>query len=148
LRAFVFQFSTFFTLLSAFKFSSMSTNKGRLPQEFRYRCKRFAASVIRLYVKLPKEREEVRVCGRQLLRSGTSVAAHVREASRARSEAEFTSKLGGALQEADETQLWLELLNEECGIKQEQTQPIITKSDELIAIMTTIIRRTGGDGKS
>lgn len=101
--------------------------------------------VIRLYVKLPKDREEVRVCGRQMLRSGTSVAAHVREASRARSDAEFISKLGGALQEADETQLWLELLSEECGIKQEHTQPMITESDELISIITTIVRRTGGN---
>jgi hypothetical protein len=55
--------------------------EGRLPLEFRDRAKGFAAKVIRLYVKLPKEREEVRVCGRQLLRAGTSVAAHVREAS-------------------------------------------------------------------
>ena len=75
--------------------------EGRLPLEFRSRARGFAAKVIRLYVKLPKEREEVRVCGRQLLRAGASVAAHVREASRARSDAEFISKLGGALQEAD-----------------------------------------------
>lgn len=72
-------------------------NKGQLSVEFRNRTKEFAASVIRLYVKLPKEREEVRVCGKQLLRSGTSVAAHVREASRARSNAEFATKLAGAL---------------------------------------------------
>ena len=124
----------------------MFSHKGRLPQEFRNRSKRFAAMIIRLYVKLPKDREEVRVCGRQMLRSGTSVAAHVREASRGRSDAEFISKLGGALQEANETQLWLELLSEECGIQQEQqTQPIITESDELIAIITTIVRRTGGN---
>jgi four helix bundle protein len=68
--------------------------KGRLSQEFRNRTKQYAASVIRCYVKLPKSREEVRVVGKQLLRSGTSVAAHVREASRARSEDEFVSKLG------------------------------------------------------
>ena len=80
-------------------------NRERLPVEFRRRTKEFAATINRLYVSLPKEREEVRVCGKQLLRSGTSVAAHVREASRARSDAEFTSKLGGALQEADESQL-------------------------------------------
>ena len=97
---------------------------GRLTDEFRGRTKRFAASVIRLYVGLPKDREEIRVCGRQLLRSGTSVAAHTREASRARSEAEFVSKLGGALQEADESQLWLELLREECGADESGTRPI------------------------
>ena len=87
--------------------------KGRLSEEFRGRTKRYAAEVIRLFVKLPKAREEVRVLGKQLLRAGTSVAAQVREASRARSDAEFISKLGGALQEADESTLWLELLREE-----------------------------------
>lgn len=69
--------------------------EGRLTLEFRDRAKGFAAMAIRLYVKLPMDREEVRVCGKQLLRAGTSVAAHVREASRARSDAEFISKLGG-----------------------------------------------------
>ena len=102
---------------------------------------------MRLFVKLPKEREEIRICGRQMLRAGTSVAANVREASRARSDSEFIAKLGVALQEADETQLWLELLHEECGIMQNQTQPINAEADELIAIITTIIRNTGGDGK-
>lgn len=116
---------------------------GRLTNEFRGRTKRFAASVIRLYVGLPKDREEIRVCGRQLLRSGTSVAAHTREASRARSEAEFVSKLGGALQEADESQLWLELLREECGADESRTLPIESEAEELIAIITTMIRRTG-----
>ena len=66
-----------------------------------------------------------------------------REAARARSEAEFISKLGGALQEADETQLWLELLREECGIDCSLTTPIEQEANELIAIFTTIIRRTG-----
>ena len=75
---------------------------GRLTDEFRTRTKHFAASIIRLYVNLPRGREEVQVCAKQLLRSGTSVAAHCREASRARSEAEFVSKLGGGAQEADE----------------------------------------------
>jgi four helix bundle protein len=77
-----------------------------------------------------------------MLRSGTSVAAHAREASRARSSAEFISKLGGALQETDETQLWLELLTEECRVDIAMTAPIIDEAGELIAIMTTIIRKT------
>ena len=68
---------------------------GRLPEEFRDRTKRYAARIIRLFVKLPKGKDEVRILGKQLLRSGTSVAAHVREASRARSDDEFVSKLGG-----------------------------------------------------
>ena len=60
----------------------------RLQEEFRTRTKRYAAGVIRLYASLPKGRREIEVLGHQLLRSGTSVAAHVREASRARSTAE------------------------------------------------------------
>jgi len=116
--------------------------QGRLKEEFRKRTKLFAAGTIRLFVKLPKERDEVRVLGKQLLRSGTSVAAHLREASRARSDEEFVSKLGGALQEADESQLWLELLREECGITPALTEPLEKESSELIAIFTTMINKT------
>ena len=115
---------------------------GRLNDEFRERTKQYAARIIRAYVKLPKQREEVRVLGKQLLRSGTSVAGHVREASRARSDAEFVSKLGGAMQEADESQLWLELLREECGVNSDEQHDLEKESSELIAIMTTMIRRT------
>jgi four helix bundle protein len=84
----------------------------------------------------------VKVLGKQLLRSGTSVAAHIREASRARSDEEFVSKLGGALQEADESHLWLELLREECGITPAFTLPLEKEADELKAIMTTMINKT------
>ena len=119
-------------------------NQGRLPVEFRERTKGYASATIRLFVKLPKSRDEVRVLGKQFLRAGTSVAAHVREASRARSNEEFVSKLGGALQEADESQLWLELLREDCGIA--GTAPIEKEADELMAVMTTMINRTRGKG--
>ena len=64
------------------------------------------------------------------------------EASRARSDDEFVSKLGGALQEADESALWLELLREECGIEPEWTKPLEDESSELIAIFTTMINKT------
>jgi four helix bundle protein len=120
------------------------SNQGRLPVEFRDRTKKFAAATIRLFVKLLKGREEVRVLGRQLLRSGTSVAAHVREASRARSDEEFVSKLGGALQEADESLLWLELLRDECGIDPSLTKPLEAESSELMAIFITMVNRTKG----
>jgi len=115
---------------------------GRLSDEFRIRTKKYAAEIIRLYVKLPRAREEARVVGKQLLRSGTSVAAHIREASSARSNAAFVSKLGGALQEADESILWLELLREECGVDPALTLPLEAESSELIAIITTIKKRS------
>jgi four helix bundle protein len=76
------------------------------------------------------------------LRAGTSVAAHIRETSRARSDEEFVSKLGGALQETDESQVWLELLREECGIAPADTLPMEKEADELMAITTTMIKRT------
>jgi four helix bundle protein len=70
----------------------------------------------------------------------------VREASRARSNEEFVSKLGGALQEADESQMWLELLRQDCGIASADTLPMEKEADELIAVMTTMINRTRGKG--
>ena len=70
------------------------------------------------------------------------MAAHVREASRGRSDDEFVSKLGGALQEADGSQLWLELLREECGVAPALTLPLEQESSELMAIFTTMINKT------
>ena len=118
-----------------------SDTRGRLSVDFRNRGKRYA-SQIKLFVDLPKNSEAVRVCGKQLLRSGTSVAAHLREASRARSNDEFVSKIGGAIQEADETVLWLELLREDCSISGDITEPLERESSELIAILITMIKRT------
>jgi len=77
-----------------------------------------------------------------MLRSGTSVAGHVREASRARSTAEFISKLGGSCQEADETLLWLELLREDCRVSPDLTTALEREASELLAIMTTMIRKS------
>ena len=120
----------------------MSERAGRLTTSFRDRSKKYASDVIKLFAALPKGRDEVKILGKQLLRSGTSVAAHLREASRARSDMEFISKLGGAIQEADESTLWLELLREDCGIASDLTAPLEKESSELIAILTTMIKRT------
>ncbi len=114
----------------------------RLGEDFRARTKRYASAVVRLYVTLPRQRKEVEVLGHQLLRSGTSVAAHTREASRARSDAEFCSKIDGALQEADESQLWLELLNEDCGVIGEPIIALLAETNELIAILVTVVSKT------
>jgi four helix bundle protein len=114
----------------------------RLPEEFRDRTKKFASATIRLYATLPRARREVEVLGHQLLRSGTSVAAQTREASRARSDAEFCSKIDGALQEADESQLWIELLREDCGIVGARIEKLYQETNELVAILTTIASKT------
>lgn len=81
------------------------------PPDIYERTKAFSLRIIRLYSALPKT-TEARVIGKQVLRSATSVGAHLREGRRSRSDAELISKIGGALQELDETGYWLELLGE------------------------------------
>jgi four helix bundle protein len=106
------------------------------------RTKAFAGAVVRFYISLDKSREEIRVLGKQLLRSGTSVAANYREASRARSDVEFISKIDQCAQEADESQLWLELLQDNCGVPMTRVQPVLKEADELIAIFVTMSKNT------
>jgi four helix bundle protein len=89
---------------------------------------------------LDKRREELRVLGKQLLRSGTSVAANYRESSRARSPEEFVAKIELCAQEADESQLWLELLRDDCGITTNVLDSIWQEADELISIFVTMSR--------
>lgn len=67
--------------------------------------------IIRLYTALPRT-TLAQVLGKQLLRSGTSVGAHYREAQRAKSSLDFISKVEGALQELDESGYWLELIGD------------------------------------
>ena len=113
----------------------------RISAELRKRSKAFGSSVIRIYIGLARGRDEVRILGRQMIRAGTSVAAHVREASRARSDADFCSKLDGLLQEADETQLWLEYLIEDCLITNPALPESHREAGELIAIFTTMVSK-------
>ena len=108
----------------------------------RQRTKAFASSVVRFYIGLDKRREELRVLGRQLLRSGTSVAANYRESSRARSVDEFIAKAETCIQEADESQLWLELLRDDCQIEIGTVGPIWQEADELISIFVTMVKNS------
>ncbi len=101
--------------------------------ELKNRSKRFALEIIRLFRSLPKG-EDVRIIARQLLRSGTSVAANYRAACRARSRAEFVAKIGIVVEEADESAFWLELLVESGMIKQALVAPITKEANELLAI--------------
>lgn len=103
------------------------------------RTKQFALSVIRLYTSLPKS-TEAQILGKQLLRSGTSVGAHYREARRAKSDADFVSKIEGSLQELDETTYWLELLQDAGISRSEQLAELLKEADELIAILVTVTK--------
>jgi four helix bundle protein len=113
----------------------------RLPEDLRNRTKTFGSAIIRAYIKLPKNREEVSVIAKQMLRSGTSIAAHTREASRARTDSEFCSKLDILIQEADEAQLWVEFLIEDCLIPDPTLPSIHRAAGEIIAIFTTIVSK-------
>lgn len=104
------------------------------------RTKGFALRVIRLYSALPKS-TEAQVLGKQLLRSGTSVGAHYREAYRARSNAEFISKLEGGMQELEESSYWLELLVEACIFPPEKLNPLMDEANELMAILVTCVKK-------
>ncbi len=97
------------------------------------RTKRFAVAIVGLFRSFPGT-EEARVIGRQVLRSATSVAANYRAACRGRSKAEFISKIGVVVEEADETVLWLELV-EDCRIApKERVAPLLREAQELLAI--------------
>jgi four helix bundle protein len=109
------------------------------PVELRTRTKQLALRIIRLYGALPRS-IVAQVLGKQMLRSGTSVGAHYREGSRARSNAEFVSKLEGGLQELDETAYWLELLVEGDVVPARTLQDLQNEVDQLIAILVTCVK--------
>jgi four helix bundle protein len=80
------------------------------------------------------------ILGRQMLRSGTSVGAHYREAYRSRSPAEFISKMEGGLQELDETAYWIELLVDTKAVSEKLVAPLLDETQQLIAIFVASVR--------
>ncbi len=116
-------------------------------KELQIRTKTFAPTIIRMSRKLPKT-EEARIIGRQVLRSGTSVAANYRAVCRARSKAEFAAKLSVVVEEADETVFWLELLVESGIFPEERARGLIDEAKELLAIFVAsrhTARKKSGD---
>ncbi|HXX22199.1 MAG TPA: four helix bundle protein [Terriglobia bacterium] len=111
----------------------MQTEKPYQAEELKKRTKQFAIRIVRLYQALPK-RDEARVIGRQVLRSGTSVAANYRAVCRARSKAEFVAKLGVVVEEIDETVFWLELLVETGIVAESRMESLQKEVTELLAI--------------
>jgi four helix bundle protein len=108
-------------------------------EDLKYRTRRFALAVIRLYTSLPRSTVS-HVLGRQLLRSGTSVGAHYRESQRAKSNPDFISKIEGALQELEETGYWLELLRDSGFSNPERIEPLSAEANELTAIFVSVAR--------
>jgi four helix bundle protein len=109
------------------------------PTDLRNRTKAYALRMIKLYQSLPKS-GEAQVIGKQILRSGTSVGAQYREACRAKSPADFISKMEGSLQELDETGYWLELLVESGIIPADKLVDLQKENGELTAIFVTSVK--------
>lgn len=103
------------------------------------RTKQFALRIIRLFSRLPKS-AEAQIIGKQLLRSGTSVAANYRESCRARSKAEMVSKLGIVEQELDESVLWLESLGEAEIVRSDLLNDILDEANQLLKITVASIK--------
>jgi four helix bundle protein len=104
--------------------------------DLKRRTKRFALSVLSL-VQGIKRTTESEILKKQIIRSATSVGANYRAACRARSRADFISKIKISLEEADETQYWLELFFELHLIEENIFTELYKEADELIAIFVT-----------
>lgn len=104
------------------------------------KSKAFALRIIKLYKYLCDEKREY-VLSKQLLRSGTSVGANIREAQRGQSKPDFYTKLNISLKEADESAYWLELLHESGYLTEEQFHSLIADCNEIIALLVSITKK-------
>ena len=108
------------------------------------KSKAFALRIIRLYKYLKNEKSEY-VLSKQLLRSGTSIGANVKEAIRGQSRADFYAKLNISLKEASETEYWLELLHESEYIEEKAFNSIYADCQELIKLLVAITKTQKGE---
>jgi len=108
-------------------------------KDLKQRTKEFALRIIRLVEALPRGRT-ADVIGGQLLRSGTSVGSNYRSACRARSTADFISKMGIVEEEADESLFWMELLVEAELMGEQRVQDLMKEADEILAITVSSIK--------
>jgi four helix bundle protein len=107
--------------------------------EFKRRTRSFALNVVKLVESLNKSRT-TDVIGRQLLKAGTSVGANYRAACRARSQADFISKMGIVEEEADESIYWMELLVDSGVIVPDAIAMLIKEADEIVAMTVSSIK--------
>ena len=114
-------------------------------KDLKKRTKEFALRIIRLVEALPKGRVSD-VIGRQLLRSGTSVGANYRSSCRARSKADFISKMGIVEEESDESHYWMELLVEAGIVQITKLESLMKEADEILAIIVSSIKTAKKNG--
>lgn len=109
------------------------------------RTKKFALRILNLASALPNN-EEGRIIRKQIIRSGTSVGSNYRAVCRSRSRADFNSKMGIVIEEADETAFWLEVITERKLIQEELVSSLLKEANEIIAIMVSS-RKTSVNNK-
>ncbi len=109
-------------------------------RDLKERTKQFALQIIHLTGRLHKT-IEAQVIGKQIVRSGTSVGAQYREAQRAKSDADFISKIEGALQELDETTYWLEFLDGAAILPSGELKALCDEANQLTAIFVSIVKK-------
>lgn len=115
----------------------LGTQKEQL--DLKMRTEDFALRIIKLYCALPRS-TVAQVLGKQVLRSGTSVGANYREAKRARSKAEFISKMGDCLKELDETEYWFGLLVKAGQVDAQRMDGLLDETAQLLAIFASSIK--------
>ena len=113
-------------------------NNFEVSEKMKTRTKVFAVQIVKFYKALPKT-DEARVLGRQVLRSGTSVAANYRAVCRSKSKADFISKMGTVVEEADETLLWFELFEDAEVCAPDKVNKLKSEADELLRIFSTAL---------
>jgi four helix bundle protein len=118
-------------------------SKNEFIEQFKLRTKKFALDSIKFFQALPKT-EEARVLGKQYLRSATSTAANYRAVCRARSKAEFFSKLSITVEEADESCLWLELFIESEIMNNVHSANLLKEGVEILSVLAKA-RKTSSD---
>ena len=105
------------------------------------RTTEFALRVVKVFRSLPRNTES-HVMGKQMLRSGTSVGAHIAESRRAKSPADFVSKVEGAMGELEETRYWFTMPIRSSMVPENKLSALIKESDEIMAIIVTIVHKT------
>ena len=110
-------------------------------EDLKVRTRNYSLRIIKLYDSLPT-RGAGRVIGEQVLRSGTSVGAHYREAIRSRSSAEYAAKINAGLMELEETLYWLELLEHSGIVRMGRLTSLMDETDQLTAIMVTLTKKS------
>jgi four helix bundle protein len=122
-------------------------DKVELAEAFKKRTKKFAIDIVKLSPSFPKSPEGY-ILVKQLIRSATSVASNYRAVCRARSKAEFYSKICIVVEEADECVFWLEVITEADVLNNERTEKLLKEANEILSVVASSKRTASTFNKS